>query len=102
MFRVTLAVLGNVEDAEEAMQDAFVKAFRHLNQFRRESRFTTWLTRIAVNEALRKRQTRKEMVSLDDSRESQNRLENSLRPDGSNHGVPTQSTCMANGIAWNR
>ena len=68
VFRTTLAVLGNVEDAEEAMQDAFVKAFRHLDQFRRESRFTTWLTRIAVNEALQKRQTRKKNVSLDDSR----------------------------------
>jgi RNA polymerase sigma-70 factor, ECF subfamily len=68
VFRVTLAVLGNIEDAEEAMQDTFVKAFRHLDQFRRESRFTTWLTRIAVNEALQKRQTRKDSVSLDDSR----------------------------------
>lgn len=68
VFRVTFAVLGNIEDAEEAMQDAFVKAFRHLDQFRRESRFTTWLTRIAVNEALQKRQSRKDSVSLDDSR----------------------------------
>jgi len=68
VFRVTLAILGNVEDAEEAMQDTFIKAFRHLNQFRRESRFTTWLTRIAVNEALQKRQTRKNLASLDDSR----------------------------------
>lgn len=68
VFRVTLAVLGNIEDAEEAMQDTFVKAFRHLDQFRRESRFTTWLTRIAVNEALQKRQVRKNSVSLDDSR----------------------------------
>src|SRR5260370_11627291 len=66
-FRVTLAVLGNVEDAEEVMQDAFIKAYRHLDQFRGESRFTTWLTRIAVNEALQKRQTRKESVSLDES-----------------------------------
>jgi RNA polymerase sigma-70 factor (ECF subfamily) len=69
VFRVTFAVLGNVEDAEEAMQDAFIKAFRHLDQFRRESRFTTWLTRIAVNEALQKRQARKDFASLDDSRE---------------------------------
>ena len=69
VFRVTLAVLGNIEDAEDAMQDAFVNAFRHLDQFRRESRFTTWLTRIAVNEALQKRQGRKDMVSLDESRE---------------------------------
>jgi len=67
VFRVTLAVLGNVEDAEEAMQDTFIKAYRHLEQFRGESRFTTWLTRIAVNEALQKRQTRKESVSLDES-----------------------------------
>jgi RNA polymerase sigma-70 factor, ECF subfamily len=67
VFRVALAVLGNVEDAEEVMQDAFIKAYRHLDQFRRESRFTTWLTRIAVNEALQKRQARKESVSLDEA-----------------------------------
>jgi len=62
VFRVTLAVLGNLEDAEEAMQDAFIKAYWHLDQFRGESRFTTWLTRIAVSQALRK-----ESVSLDES-----------------------------------
>ena len=70
VFRVTLAVLGNFEDAEEAMQDAFVKAYRHLKNFRRESRFSTWLTRIAVNEALQKRQARKDAVSLEEARES--------------------------------
>ncbi|MBZ5703354.1 MAG: sigma-70 family RNA polymerase sigma factor [Acidobacteriia bacterium] len=64
VFRVTLAVLGNIEDAEEAMQDTFVKAFRHLGQFRRESRFSTWLTRIAVNDAIQKRNTRKTFVPL--------------------------------------
>ncbi len=64
VFRVTLAVLGNVEDAEEAMQDTFIKAFRHLDQFRKESRFTTWLTRIAVNEAIQKRNARKNFVPL--------------------------------------
>lgn len=74
VFRVTLAVLGNAEDAEEAMQDAFVKAFRHIDQFRRESRFTTWLTRIAVNEALQKRQSRKSTVSLDEMSEAEVRV----------------------------
>ena len=64
VFRATFAVLGNFEDAEEAMQDTFVKAFRHISQFRRESRFTTWLTRIAINEALQRRQSRKEFVPL--------------------------------------
>src|ERR1700758_3437929 len=46
VFRITLAVLGQVEDAEDAMQETFIKAYRHLDQFRHESRFTTWLTRI--------------------------------------------------------
>jgi len=67
VFRVALAVLGNVEDAEEAMRDAFIKADRHLDQFRGESRFTTWLTKIAVNEALQKRQARQGSVSLDEA-----------------------------------
>jgi RNA polymerase sigma-70 factor (ECF subfamily) len=67
VFRVTLAVLGQVEDAEDAMQDAFIKAYRHLSQFRRDARFTTWLTRVAVNEALQRRQKRKDYVPLDAS-----------------------------------
>jgi RNA polymerase sigma-70 factor (ECF subfamily) len=70
IFRVSFAVLGNVEDAEEAMQDAFVKAYRHLGQFRRESKFTTWLTRIAINEALPKRQKGRGIISLNDFRGS--------------------------------
>jgi RNA polymerase sigma-70 factor, ECF subfamily len=64
VFRVALAVLGNAEDAEEAMQDSFVKAFRHLDQFRKEARFSTWLTRIAVNTAIEKRNGRKNYVPL--------------------------------------
>ena len=67
VFRVTLAILNNVEDAEEAMQDTFVKVFCHLNQFRKDSRFTTWLTRIAVNAALEKRRRRKDFVPLSES-----------------------------------
>lgn len=74
VFRVTLAVLGNAEDAEEAMQDAFVKAFRHIGQFRRESRFTTWLTRIAVNEALQKRKMRKNLVPFEEAGKPQNEI----------------------------
>ncbi|MGH9757448.1 MAG: sigma-70 family RNA polymerase sigma factor [Candidatus Acidiferrales bacterium] len=71
VYRVTLAVLGNTEDAEEAMQDAFVKAYRHLGQFRQESKFTTWLTRIAINEALQKKMARKANISLEEVRESE-------------------------------
>lgn len=64
VFRVAFAVLGNVEDAEEAMQDTLVKAFRHLDQFRKDARFSTWLTRIAVNTAIEKRNSRKNYVPL--------------------------------------
>jgi RNA polymerase sigma-70 factor, ECF subfamily len=64
VYRVAFAVLGNAEDADEVVQDVFVRAFRHLSQFRGESRFTTWLTRIAVNEAIRKRTARKDHVPL--------------------------------------
>ena len=64
IFRVTLAVLGNLEDVEDSMQDTFIKAFRHLDQFRKEARFTTWLTRIAINEAIQRRNARKNHVPL--------------------------------------
>ena len=67
VFRVTLAILGNTEDAEEAIEDTFLKAFRHLDQFRRDARFTTWLTRIAVNAAIEKRKTRKKFLPLSES-----------------------------------
>jgi RNA polymerase sigma-70 factor (ECF subfamily) len=80
VYRIALAILGNAEDAEEAMQDSFVKAFRHLQTFRRESRFTTWLTRIAVNEALQKRQMRKDFISLDDSRSAPEYAEEQFSP----------------------
>lgn len=69
VYRVALAILGNSEDAEEAMQDAFVRAFRHLGQFRHESQFSTWLTRIAVNEAMRKRSARKDTLPLAQSQD---------------------------------
>jgi RNA polymerase sigma-70 factor (ECF subfamily) len=65
VFRVTLAITGNEADAEEAMQDTFLKAYRQLASFRGESRFTTWLTRVAINEGLLRRRSRKTSVSLD-------------------------------------
>jgi RNA polymerase sigma-70 factor (ECF subfamily) len=66
VFRVALAITGNQQDAEEAMQDTFVKVYRRLADFRREARFTTWLTRIAVNEALQLRRVRQPAISLEE------------------------------------
>lgn len=67
VFRVTLAILGNIEDAEEAMQDTFIRTYRHIEQFRKEARFSTWLTRIAVNQAIEKRNARKNYVALEEA-----------------------------------
>jgi RNA polymerase sigma factor (sigma-70 family) len=52
MFCVALRLLRNREDAEDAVQEAFERAFVHLKTFQGQSRFSTWLTRIAINEAL--------------------------------------------------
>ncbi len=66
IFRLTSNITGNREDAEDAMQDAFLKAYAHLKDFHGESRFYTWLVRIAANEALmRLRKRRPNHFSLD-------------------------------------
>lgn len=52
VFRTARAVLGRDHDAEEAAQDAWVKAWRHVGEFEGRSSFSTWLLRIAVREAI--------------------------------------------------
>ncbi|HEX6907708.1 MAG TPA: sigma-70 family RNA polymerase sigma factor [Terriglobales bacterium] len=67
LFRIAHHLTQNAEDAEDAVQDAFLKAFQHLQQFREDSKFSTWLIRIVLNLALmklRKRRLAKEF-SLD-------------------------------------
>jgi RNA polymerase sigma-70 factor (ECF subfamily) len=67
IFRLTQNITQNREDAEDAMQEAFLKAFEHLQSFEGNSRFYTWLVRIAVNQALMKlRKRRPNVVSLDE------------------------------------
>lgn len=67
IFRLTKNITGNQEDAEDAMQDAFLKAYSHLEDFHGDSRFYTWLVRIAANEALmRLRKRRPNHFSLDE------------------------------------
>src|SRR5690242_7330836 len=72
IFRLAMNITQNREDAEDAMQDAFLKAFQHLGDFQGGSRFYTWLVRIAVNESLmRLRKRRPNVISLDDSIETE-------------------------------
>jgi RNA polymerase sigma-70 factor (ECF subfamily) len=58
LYRVALAILRNDAEAEDVMQDAYVRAYRHLAQFAARAPFSAWLTRIAVNEALARRRSR--------------------------------------------
>ena len=68
VFRIAQHITQNREDAEDVVQDAFLKAYSNLNQFQGQSKFYTWLVRIAVNEALMKLRRRRpeRMVSLDE------------------------------------
>ena len=52
VYHVTLKITRNREDAEDASQQTFLKAFANIRQFQGASQFSTWLTRIAMNEAL--------------------------------------------------
>lgn len=58
VYRLALNITRNPQDAEDALQDAFLKAYAHLGEFRGDSRFSTWLVRIATNEALTKMRQR--------------------------------------------
>jgi RNA polymerase sigma-70 factor, ECF subfamily len=75
VYRRAYAITKNREDAEDAMQDAFLRAYVALNRFEGRSSFSTWLTRIASNSALmilRKRRTRSE-VSFEPFDESEDK-----------------------------
>lgn len=59
IFRLARNITRNREDAEEVSQDSFARAFLHVDSFRGDSRFYTWLTRIAINQALMKLRARR-------------------------------------------
>src|SRR4051794_16171323 len=68
VFRMAKQITQSQEDAEDVLQEAFLKAYSHLDSFQGQSKFYTWLVRIAVNEALMKLRKRKsdKTVSLDE------------------------------------
>jgi RNA polymerase sigma-70 factor (ECF subfamily) len=72
VFRIAQHITQNREDAEDVVQDAFLKAYQNLNRFQENSKFYTWLVRIAVNEALMKLRRRRtgRTVSLDEEIET--------------------------------
>jgi RNA polymerase sigma-70 factor, ECF subfamily len=68
IFRLAMNITQNREDAEDVLQESFLKAYEHLDQFMGNSKFYTWIVRIAVNQALMKLRKRRSdrAVSLDE------------------------------------
>jgi RNA polymerase sigma-70 factor, ECF subfamily len=73
VFRIAQHITHNEEDAQDVVQDAFLKAYQSLDQFQGNSKFYTWLVRIAVNEALMKLRRRRtdRTVSIDEDVETE-------------------------------
>lgn len=65
LYRAARAILRDDAEAEDVMQDAYVKAYQHLGQFAGRAKFSTWLTRIAVHEALARVERRRRYDTLD-------------------------------------
>lgn len=65
VYRVARAILGNDSEAEDVMQEAYVRAYTHLDQFANRAKFTTWLTKIAVHEALARMRRGRRLESID-------------------------------------
>lgn len=77
IYRVARAILRDDAEAEDVMQDAYVRAYQNLSSFEGRAKFVTWLTRIAVHEALTRSRKRLRFQSFD--------------PAGESHGDPMQT-----------
>jgi RNA polymerase sigma factor (sigma-70 family) len=64
LYRVARAVLDDETEAQDVLQETYIHAFMHLSEFRAEARLSTWLTRIALNEALGRRRQRRPTVDV--------------------------------------
>lgn len=80
LYRVARAILRDDAESEDVMQDAYVRAYQHLDQFAGRASFSTWLTRIAVHEALARARNRKRNSQLDDFEEAGELLMNIAEP----------------------
>ena len=76
VFHLARRIMRNNEDAEDVVQESFQQAFIHLNRFNGDSRFSTWLSRIAINAALMKLRKKHRFwdISLDESAGTESRL----------------------------
>ena len=72
LLRIAQNVIQNTEDAEDAVQEAFLKAYRKLDQFQEQAKFSTWLVRITLNESFMKLRKQRGIMecSIDDQSDS--------------------------------
>jgi RNA polymerase sigma-70 factor (ECF subfamily) len=70
LYRVARAIVKDDSEAEDVMQEAYVNAYTHLHQFEQRAQFSTWLTRIAVHEALARVRKRARFTDLDEEGEA--------------------------------
>lgn len=75
LYRVCFSILRDDAEAEDVMEDAYVRAYQHLDQFAGRAKFSTWLTRIAVNEALMRKRRAARFESLDGDSEEERRVD---------------------------
>src|SRR5215470_14826995 len=70
LWRIARSILRDDRDAEEAVQETYVRAVAHISEFRGDARLSTWLSKIVVNEALKLRARRVNAVSVEDFAQS--------------------------------
>jgi len=71
LYRAIRAILGDDSEVEQAMQETYFLAYTHLSQFAEKAKFSTWLTKIAIHEALRRLRSRARFVGIDSLAESE-------------------------------
>jgi RNA polymerase sigma-70 factor, ECF subfamily len=99
LYRIAMRQVENVADAEDAVQDAFLSAYTHLDQFKRQARMSTWVTTIVINSARLKlrRRPRKVHVALSDQSQDHDseRVLEALR----DHRPSPEEVCQRNELA---
>jgi RNA polymerase sigma-70 factor, ECF subfamily len=93
VYAAALAILRNEADAEDAAQEAMLKAFANIRQFRQEARFSTWLIQVTVNEALmrRRRQRTVIMEPIDDRSDNKDEQDYAPRDFADWREIPSES-----------
>ena len=94
LYRAARAILRDDNEAEDVMQQAYVNAYTHLHQFSGSARFGTWLTRIAVNEALARLRRRRRYEPFDDQSAPLSASSASASPDPERQALSGELRCL--------